>query len=388
MESYDVIIVGAGIAGTGLAYNLKRFGYKGKILVLDGRNPGNNSGAGHRNTFMDIVDDYELPYLKKLKGFKIGFERDVLMTIDFDLYSVDYSDVCSYLLKKSGVEFRQERAFDVKDSFLFTRKNNYKFKYLIDCSGPNLFLRKIFKLPMPFRFWIANARFLDIKMDLDPNYAYYAWGDDYNLEELCLTDEGVYQLDWCYTKEVNFDLIDPSPRNFFSSMDQSKIVRKSRPVTIVSLMLPLAYKDKFAFLGDSFGNTSPLSVFGLECALRSSEILADSIIKGDLKSYERKWKKKYMDVYIKRLAIKIDLHHNTGLIKKLKGYPPKKDTLHVLKNHKEIFGDLIRKQFEVPKASSKELKSIYPKTRILWLGGHYLSLKIKYLIDNLKYGTL
>jgi flavin-dependent dehydrogenase len=46
MEHYDVIIVGAGIAGSGLAYNLNREGYKGSVLVIDKDGAGIKMGLG------------------------------------------------------------------------------------------------------------------------------------------------------------------------------------------------------------------------------------------------------------------------------------------------------------------------------------------------------
>ena len=64
MEYYDVIIVGAGIAGCGLAYNLKRIGYKGSVLVIDKKEPGANAAYGYRNIEGDIVEEFNLNYQK------------------------------------------------------------------------------------------------------------------------------------------------------------------------------------------------------------------------------------------------------------------------------------------------------------------------------------
>ena len=42
MESYDVVIVGGGIAGTGLAYNLSKTCPNKSVLILDKNKPGAN----------------------------------------------------------------------------------------------------------------------------------------------------------------------------------------------------------------------------------------------------------------------------------------------------------------------------------------------------------
>jgi flavin-dependent dehydrogenase len=353
--------------------------------MIDKEKPGAKAGYGHRNTFKKIIDKYRLPYTKKYKGYKVGIYTDIITTINYDLYCVDYNKICEVMLKRSNAIFKAEKALNVLNNVLITNTNKYKFKYLIDCSGSDLFLRKLFNLPLPFRFWISKTKLIRTNDVLDDNYFYYLYGDNGNLEDVYILGKNILQGDWYYSKKVDFNLIKPAKKTFLKTKIQDKkIIRETTSVIPVTPLLPLVYKKRFAFLGDSFGNAVPLSVFGTECALNTSEILTKAIVKDDLKLYEKNWKKKYLDIYIRRLAVKIDLYHNPKLIKKIKRYPNHFDVLRLLKKHPEDYLNFIKDQFKQFKLS-KELEDMYPKSRILWLFYHYIYLKMKYFVMNILY---
>ncbi len=152
MEYYDVIIVGAGIAGCGLAYNLKRIGYKGSVLVIDKKGVGANVGYGYRNTFKEIIDEYGLLYEHKYEGLKYCMDDKEYMTIDAPFYFVNYQKICKTLIMRSFINFKKEEAIYIKDNNLKTKKSDYKFRYLVDCSGNNFFLKNILKQNKPSMF--------------------------------------------------------------------------------------------------------------------------------------------------------------------------------------------------------------------------------------------
>ena len=114
MEKYDVIIVGAGIAGCGLAYNLKRFNYGGKVLLIDKDEPGANAAYGYRNTTEEIVKEYDLPYEHVYKGMKVGVADKTYFTLQKKFYFIDYKKTCKNFIKNSQTEFRKEKAINLK----------------------------------------------------------------------------------------------------------------------------------------------------------------------------------------------------------------------------------------------------------------------------------
>ena len=65
MSYYDAVIVGAGIAGTGLAYNLSQRCPERSVLVIDKKGPGGNKGHNLRTTFESTIKKYRLPFFHK-----------------------------------------------------------------------------------------------------------------------------------------------------------------------------------------------------------------------------------------------------------------------------------------------------------------------------------
>jgi len=381
MEYYDVIIIGAGIAGCGLAYNLKRIGYKGSVLVIDKNEIGSHKGYGHRNTFAHVIKEYNLEITHKYKGVKLGVYDKVIATMHGDFYGINYEQICQDLFKRSGHDYRKEEALNVLNQTLVTDKNKFKFKYLIDCSGYHFFLRKLFKMPLPFRYWKGRTRLLKNKTSLDKDYIYYAYGEGEFFEDVYIVGDKLAQGDWIYCK--NLDSRIPFPKkSFYTKHCSDEDVILMRGVVIpITPVLPLTFKN-YAFLGDSFGNAVPISVYGIETILKTSKLLVDAIKKDNLKSYEKEWKKDNFDIYLKRLVIKLDTHLNFSIVKKIKRYPHLHDMLKLCNKYPQFYIDMLQKQyqpFEIP----EEVKNKYPKQRKLWMLGYYLYLKSKYLKMNL-----
>jgi glycine/D-amino acid oxidase-like deaminating enzyme len=158
MEYYDTTIIGAGIAGCGLAYNLRKFGYKGKILIIEKYTPGANAAYGYRNTFKKTIEEYNLPYIKKFKKLKMGEFSGIKLDVNLDFYLIDYSRICNHLIKNLEITFKREEVIFVKDRTLTTNKESYKFHYLIDASGFSFFLKKQLRMKLPEKYYIGNLK--------------------------------------------------------------------------------------------------------------------------------------------------------------------------------------------------------------------------------------
>ena len=182
MKKYDVIIIGAGIAGCGLAYNLKKFGYEGSVLIIDKENIGRHAN-NYKNTFEEVIKEYNLPYYHKFKGIKLGLYDKVYFSLNINFYFIDYKEVCCNLCKNSNAEFKKETALNLKDNILITNNSIYKYHYLIDCSGSNSFIKKLFNKTLPFRYWIGNIRILKNKINLDKKYFYHMFSNENFFED-------------------------------------------------------------------------------------------------------------------------------------------------------------------------------------------------------------
>jgi flavin-dependent dehydrogenase len=387
MEYYDVIIVGAGIAGCGLAYNLKRIGYSGKVLVIDKKELGANKGHNVRSIFSQTIKEYNLPYFQKYKGIKMCVYDQEIFTIKEKVYSTHYDTICKNLFKRSLAKFKKEYALEIKNKTLYTNTNKYDFKYLVDCSGPYGFLRRNLKMHKPLRYWIGILKKIELKKEdnIDQDYIYYSHGDNGYAEEINPHGKFITYGDWQHTDKANFNLIKPPKRKMLKKLvNNPKVIEESEGVMVNSPMLPIIYRN-YAFLGDSLGTSPTSSGAGVGPTLDSSLILAKAIVIKNLKYYEREWKKNYLEPYIKFLVNKINLNTKNKIIKKIKNYPSYEEIFKVLlKSGGEEYSKMLQDPtyiLQVP----QELYKIFPAHQKLFQLYYYIKLKFKYFLIDLKY---
>lgn len=374
MENYDVIIVGAGIAGTGLAYNLKKENYRGSVLVIDKKGVGANAAYGYRNTTSEVVKEYNFPYEHVYKGVKVGSEDKTYFTLNKKFYFLNYKKICKHLLKKSDAEYKKEKALKLNNEVLKTNEKKYKFKILVDCSGSNFFVKKIYNQIIPFRYFIGRVRTLKNKLK-NTNYFYYQFSDSGFIEELYPLKDKTLQGDWQYTKNTDFNLINPEEKTLYKSIDKPKIIKQKTAIVPATPIFPLTYKN-IVFLGDSFGNATTSSAEGIRTILDSSKMLTKAIKENNLHSYEKAWKRKYLNAYLKYLVIKLDTYTDNKFLQKIKKTPPRVKLFPIVKKYLKFFEKnlMCNPSIKVP----SEIKKQYPKRKKIFLLYYYLYLKLKY----------
>lgn len=362
MEYYDVIIIGAGIAGCGLAYNLKRIGYKGSVLVIDNKTKDKES-IMHRNTFEQIIKEYDLEYVKKYKGIKIcSFEEEIL-TINESTYFIDYDKICKKLLKRSNAKLKNEEAIGIKNKKIRASKGIYGFRFLIDCSGSNPFLRKQFNFPLPFRYWIGYVSVAKGCPPINKDYCYYSVNPEGILEDFYPLDNLSMKGVWKYVNKVDFSLL-KKLKNESKMIPKISPFKEQRAVIPCSPVFPLVYKN-LAFLGSSFGNATPSAGEGIQPTLDSSKILSKAIKIDNLKYYNKEWKNTYLEDYIRHLAFKTDFKERLKILKLLK------------QNQDIVYGILRNKRITLPKSIRKQIPMNVIIKQILYL----LNFKFKYLLQ-------
>jgi flavin-dependent dehydrogenase len=286
--------------------------------------------------------------------------------------------VCKQLLSNSCFKFKKDRAVSVSEKILKTENNQYKFKYLIDCTGSHFFLKKQLKQFLPFRYWVGTTRVLNNTIKtLDKRYYYFLFDDWGFLEEFYLLKDKTLHGFWQYTKKIDFNLINPPKQTFLKKyIPQPEIVESHNVIGPCAPVFPLTYKN-YAFLGDSFGNATSSSAVGIVPILYSSKLLADSIKQDNINLFEKYWKKRYLKPYLLYLTSRLDRYHNSKFIKIIKGYPRNSEILKEFKHFPNLFSNFLEGD-SIVKIPGK-LKEKFPKHMILWQVYYYIMLKLRYL---------
>lgn len=363
MEFYDVVIVGSGVAGCGLVNNLNKLGYSGKILLLDKKWPGSSAAYGYRNVPLESIREYGLSWEHKFKGLKMDFGGDDL-TIDKTFYFVNYSKMCKELISRKDFDYKVDVAQKVSGNILKTKKSEFGFKYLIDCSGPSFFLRKLFNLPLPFKYFIGKLHNVNVEPKCeDRRYFYFHSKSNGYVEDYYPLKGKVIHGDWWLTDKVDFGKFYPQKydlaRRF--GLDRDLIPSEFRVVEPISPVYPLSSR-KFGFLGDSFGNATPVTGQGVPFALKSSKMMAQCIKENKLENFQSVWKKKFLNLYQRTLAPK--MHQGDRLV-----------VLELLKDHPYLLEKLLsNEEFKIPKSLIRKI----PKNILFKDFYHYLRLKLRY----------
>ncbi len=381
MEKYDVIIIGAGIAGCGLAYNLNKLGYKGSVLILDKRDIGGNSDCGYRNTFKEVIDEYDLPYFHKYQGIKIGSNDRIFFTLKEPFYFLDYKTSCEFLFTRSNTKYKKEEAYEVHENLLTTNKSNYKFKYLIDCSGSGFFLRNKFGFTKPFVYYIGNTKIIKTEEKISDKYFFCTTNTSGYVEDLYPLKNIVIQGNWQITNKIDFSLVDIPQKNLLNRFFKKyKIIKTSKTVDPISPVFPIVYRN-YAFLGDSFGNASAVGE-GVRPILGASKILAESIIKENLDYFEKTWKKKNLEKYTKCLISKYETKTNNAFLRYLNKSPSKERLFEIFRDYPNLFLNALKNEIiKIPREALKKCPPNFLFRRTIY----YVYLKLKYAKMQFQY---
>lgn len=360
MEKYDVIIIGAGIAGCGLAYNLKKIGYKGSVLIIEKNCSGSN--RGYRNTFKEIIKEYNLPFYHKFKGIKFGIDNKVFFTLDVDFYFIDYHKGCKSLYENSDAIFKKEAGLKLSGNQIVTSKNIYEFKYLIDCSGSNSFIKKLFNKTLSLRYWIGNVKILNNKVKLSNNYFYHMFSNKNFLEDFYPLKNKTIQGEWCYVQNVDFNKLIPHKKRLYDKyINNPDIIEEKKVVIPCTPIFPFV-SGNIAFLGDSVGGATTSAAEGIRPILDSSKILAEAIMKSDLQFYEKEWRRRYYKLYQKYLVSRMDLNSNLKINKILPKYPSRTEFFKCLGDYPEIVIKRLRNEnYKTP----SEIRKKFPLSSLL-----------------------
>ncbi len=302
--NYDIIIVGAGIAGIATAINLKKLNQNLKILVIEkSKFPRNKLCAGYltkksvillKELGINIEDiDYKL-----VKGLSIIHkERKRICVNNHGLY-------CQHLIDRTVLDYElfkklKENNIDVieqsyikevnhKENYVILNNNSiYNFNNLVFADGElgyssryNLEKKKYIALQVNFK--------CQMKPKIDMYFGIvkrgYAW---------CASSGEYVNIGFCdiYNKGIDYN---QKIKDFINKLGYKESLDNQQ---IRGFFVPFGLKknriinSNTYLVGDAVGAVDPLTLAGISYALMSGKCVAKSIIEKDNKIYLRYLKK-------------------------------------------------------------------------------------------------
>ncbi|MCK5474446.1 MAG: NAD(P)/FAD-dependent oxidoreductase [Candidatus Aenigmarchaeota archaeon] len=302
MEKYDVLVVGAGPAGTAVTKHIAKKGYK--VLVVDSKeNPGTPqkcSGLFSKN-ILHIAGLKKNEILCEIKGARIhspSGEKINIRTKETQGYVVDRTIFDTRLLdeaKSAGAEIRTKTRFLKYENNIayFSDSKPIFTKIIIGADGSNSIVAKNFGFPE------LEKKILGV-INLYPEKP----KDD--IVELYLsrkTAPGLFAWKIPRKDDVEFGIgADKNTMQYFNRFLLLQNVKK-KPKATTGGIIPLKWRDETVrrnclLVGDAAGHTKATTGGGVVLSIRSAKIAAEAVCsalqKDDiaiLSTYEIKWKK-------------------------------------------------------------------------------------------------
>lgn len=289
MNNFDVIIIGAGPAGSTAAYTLSKSGISCAIIEQK-KTPGDPVCCGEAisEASLKAAGVYNGSYVdKKVKGFRIYFPNKKHFFVNSPGYIINRNKFDQYLfdlaLKNGATAFLKHKAETIKKTDtgfeISTNKGIFTCKYLIGADGPKSLVDALF-----FNNRTALAQAVQYKL---PKTGYHYDSADY-LDFYYDTLSNYYFWIFEKTKEINIGglvtdkniLIDFINKQF--PKEHFKYTGFCRGQIPINGIKDKVFSQNAFLIGDAAGLTNPVTFAGIYTAIISAKICAYSIF-GEVK---------------------------------------------------------------------------------------------------------
>ena len=339
MNDFDVVIVGAGPAGSFAAESLARAG--ARVALLEGRPPGEPKACGGGVTSkalkawphlleavgrtIDELDMYS-PSGKHLH-LKIDEPFAVYSRIAFDSFLRERAReagavVIAEKVSGRGIERRQNDPDETPalpaDGWIVKTQGGAEFtcKYLVAADGANSAIAKKLAGPLPpaemevafgYRAPLPESVPAATVVAFLPNWVGYAWA----FPRIDHVSFGIATTQDAFDHEKLDELLcdfmvsyyEPGKMRLWEKRNSSARTKLKQTAERYAARIPgleprtwdtrTACGEGWALLGDAAGFADPVTGEGIYYALRSAELFADAYLKGKPEEYEKLWRKDF-----------------------------------------------------------------------------------------------
>jgi flavin-dependent dehydrogenase len=306
----DIAIVGAGVAGSRLAYLLAGRGFK---VTLFDPNPAWEKPCGGGLTdklvteFGDVVED--LPEIHANLKLEIVSSRGrrACITMERPLVTVSRRVLGELLLDKAvraGASFRKEKVIfirkEAEENELVTKAGTYRAGLVVGADGVNSLVRRTFLRPFPREeLWFTHGVLLPVEVNLPIiiKFFYGSKGYAWIFPRTGQTSVGIAARK---SEGLKRSQLVERLREFTSNefaRGGLPLPELGRPYAwLLPSLGPQAFADNavtgpgWALVGDASGSVDPLTGEGIYYALKTAHLLAEALIQGSLQAYAPAWK--------------------------------------------------------------------------------------------------
>jgi geranylgeranyl reductase len=279
-----ILIIGGGPAGATAARLLaKNF----DVTLIQDKNWDKPCGGGVKSKIFDEMDIPKSLIRDKLSYIYMIYKNEkIKLDLKGENLSIvlreEFDKALRELAVKNGAKlyYGRFKGFEEKKAVIEINKEKLLFEYdiLIAADGVNSTVRKALNLPSIPKTITHYAR-IDKQIDTCKFYfdeelggKYYAWEFPHlNKTHIGSVDKKSFD-NFCKYLKINV-----KPNGYFIPTWQESIVIQ---------------KDNIFFVGDAAGQVMPMSFEGIYYAIKSAEILANSIINN--LNYEYEWNKRFL----------------------------------------------------------------------------------------------
>lgn len=298
---YDVIIVGAGVAGCYLASQLNI-----NVLIIEKNKSVFLKDSGIVSTkidkFLDFKKRKEIKEMKIISPSGSSFELKSEKAYAYLLNRIEFSKFLrKEAKKKAKISYETVLDINYKEDFaeVITDKSTYQAKMVVGCDGANSTVRRKFIKDVN----LCTGIMCFTKMDKKEIEVYF--NKEYSKDFFT----------WIIPQSNEYGLM--TKDNPIPYLDKFASDLKLKKGKIIGYKIPIGTNKSFfnrtLLIGDACGMTKPLTeggiIFSLTACIRAKEIIEKSFQnnifdENFLKQYEDKWKKDFGFEIKKQLFIR------------------------------------------------------------------------------------